>query len=57
MQDEICKCPCHDPEKQVIHFMACCNICSQCNQKIKFNCWEKHKENCKALNEEERAKK
>ena len=57
MQDEICKCICHEPGAKIRHIRACCYTCSQCNQSIKFDFWNKHKENCKALNEEGRAKK
>lgn len=29
-----CDCPCHDPDREILHFEACCEICPKCGKGI-----------------------
>lgn len=50
INSEICQCVCHEPDKTVIHVMACCHIC-KCGDRIKGNSWESHSKHCAEMQE------
>jgi|GEM_PF-4768518 len=46
LSEEICTCICHSENSQVAHIMPCCFECHICEQRIKSNSYESHKEKC-----------
>ena len=47
--DEICTCECHDPKKNIMHFVSCCTHCDGCNLNIKTSKLKKHTTHCEHM--------
>lgn len=40
--DDICKCPCHEPGKKIIHCAPCCHKCPECGLRIWSSKYKQH---------------
>lgn len=46
MQNEICKCPCHNSKYRVMHVIPCCVTCQHCGQHIVSHLCMQHQKTC-----------
>lgn len=49
MDESVCDCSCHEADKVVLHIVACCIKCPDCNQGIKIpfeTNMETHRKHC-----------
>lgn len=45
-----CNCGCHDPNRGMVHVVACCSICPLCSKRIKNMDYQSHKDKCYTAN-------
>lgn len=42
----LCRCPCHQRPRVVLHVTLCCNYCPLCKQRIKRGYYQQHVKQC-----------